>query len=91
MLNRNCNNCKYAVFIDFGYSNFTVEGTEFNCAKKLHPDAPFDRWYGREARLEFGVTCGGHEEGDPLEIDVDRENLDYLTDEEMIIFRATQE
>ena len=91
MSNRSCNNCKYAVFIDFGYSNYTVEGTEFNCAKKLHPDAPFDRWYGEDTRLEFGKACEGYEEGDPLEIDVDRESLDYLTDEQMIIFRATQE
>ena len=34
---RSCNQCKYAIMQDFGYSNYTVEGTTFYCFLKKHP------------------------------------------------------
>ena len=58
-MKQSCNNCRYAVLKDFGYSNYTVEGTEFSCAIQLHPDGSFDRWYGQDARLNWGSECAG--------------------------------
>lgn len=82
----NCEGCKFAVFQDTGWSNYTVEGTDFLCSKKLHPDAPFDRWYGEDKRLEFAQNCTGFEAGDPVRMDVDCEGMDDLTDEEKVIY-----
>jgi hypothetical protein len=31
---RSCNTCKYAIFKDEGYSNYTVENTAFHCFMK---------------------------------------------------------
>jgi hypothetical protein len=74
---KTCNECRFALFEDYGYSNWTVllskEGTKFICLKSLHPSDGFDRWYGIDKRLEYADTCAGYTEGDPAEIDVDRE------------------
>ena len=52
---RTCEGCKFGCLFDFGYSNYTVEGTEFFCAKSLHPDGHFDRFYGEDKRLEYAA------------------------------------
>lgn len=78
---RNCTECIYAVLVDCGYSNYTVEGTDFHCAKKLHPDAPFDVWYGEEEKLKLAETCSEFVEGRPVKMDVehsDERTLDPL-------------
>ena len=43
-----CAKCKFAVYQDQGYSNYTVMGTDFFCAKKLHPNDGFDVGYGKD-------------------------------------------
>jgi hypothetical protein len=70
---KTCNECRFALFEDYGYSNWTVEGTDFTCLKSLNPAGSFDRWYGHDKRLEYADTCPGYVEGDPAELDVDRE------------------
>mgnify|MGYP001591351197 FL=1 len=87
-MNRTCEDCKYCVLIDNGYSNYTVEGTDFNCYKELHPDGSFDRWYGKDKRLEYAQQCGGFEAGECIEMDVDRENEADLTAEQRAIWEA---
>ena len=82
---RSCNNCRFAVFEEYGYSNWTVEGTIFTCAKAAHPDDGFDRWYGRDKRLEYRAECKAHDAGEPLEIDCDRECFP-LSDEEQAVY-----
>ena len=72
-MKQTCDNCRYAVMQDVGYSNYTVEGTEFSCLKKLHPDGEFDRWYGEEPRLGFAAKCDGYRAGTCIELDVDGE------------------
>lgn len=74
---KSCNECAYAILDDFGYSNYTVEGTTFHCGLKLHPDDGFDRFYGEEVRLKFAEGCEGYKEGHGAEIDVDREGVKY--------------
>lgn len=56
---------------DYGYSNYTVEGTEFFCAIKKHPADGFDRWYGDDKRLAFAAGCDMFREGEPIGLDVD--------------------
>lgn len=84
--NRSCSGCKYAIYQDHGYSNYTVEGTDFYCGKKRHPEAPFDRWYGEDPRLQFAANCSDFEAGDPIEMDVEGYNYNSLTDEEKAIY-----
>lgn len=83
---RTCNDCKFAVFHDFGYSNWTVEGTNFHCAKKLHPDGDFDRFYGENPRLEFAHECNGFVEGEPINMDVESEGIADLTPDKLEIW-----
>lgn len=79
---RTCNDCRFAIFADYGYSNWTTEGTEFFCAKSAHPEDGFDRWFGEDKRLWFGAECPEFVLGDPVEMDVDREELASLTPEQ---------
>lgn len=76
----NCADCRFAIWQDQGYSNWTVEGTDFFCAKSLHPADGFDRWYGRDKRLDFAAECPGYEQGEGVHLDVDGE--DEPSDEE---------
>lgn len=79
---RNCSECRFAIFRDYGYSNWTVEGTQFMCAKRLHPDDSFDRFYNVNPKLEYAEKCDGFVEGIPVDMDVDEEKMDDLTSEE---------
>ena len=75
-----CTECRYHILRDEGYSNYTVEGTAFNCAMGLHPDAPFDQFYEKAKELNYAETCSTFTRGEGLRMDVDGEYLDYLTD-----------
>lgn len=79
---KKCTDCANCVLDDYGYSNYTVEGTYVFCAKKLHPENGFDRWYGEDKRLEFAESCSGFEAGEPVAIDCDREDVPGLTEDQ---------
>lgn len=81
-----CEDCKFCVLADYGYSNYTTEGTEFTCAKNLHPDGSFDRWYGKEPKLDYAQQCSGFEAGEAIRMDCDHEDLDSLTPEQKEIW-----
>lgn len=83
---RTCEGCKFGCLFDFGYSNYTVEGTEFFCAKSLHPDGHFDRFYGEDKRLKYAEKCEGFEIGQAIEMDVDHENESELTADQRAIY-----
>lgn len=85
---RSCRNCKFAIHADFGYSNYTVEGTTFHCGKKLHPDGEFDEFYGEDKRLKFAEQCQGFEAGEGIWMDVDNENEADLTPEQKELWQA---
>ena len=68
-----CNECRFAIFADYGYSNYTTDGTYFRCAKRLHPNGEFDRFYGEDKRLDFAQTCPGFEAGEGVQLDCDLE------------------
>lgn len=77
-----CNRCRYAVFQDYGYSNYTIEGVEFNCAIQLHPDGSFDRWYGVDTRLDYGSECSGYASGEPAHTDVEGDAILHMSDQQ---------
>lgn len=85
---RTCNECRFAIFKDYGYSNYTVEGTEFFCAIKAHPADGFDRWFGGDQRLWFAAECGSFSPGEAIGLDVEGEDYDDLTDEQKAIYEA---
>jgi hypothetical protein len=79
---RKCTECRFHILRDEGYSNYTVEGSSFNCAKGLNPAAPFDNFYSKAKELNFAENCGGFKSGLGLQLDVDGEVLDNLTEEQ---------
>lgn len=83
---KTCDDCKFAILEDFGYSNYTVEGTNFSCALALHPDKRFDHWYGEDARLEHAEKCVGFQEGTPINMDVEGDDYNTLTQEQKHIY-----
>lgn len=79
----NCDNCKYRILLDNGYSNWTVEGTDIDCAKSLNPHFPMDRYYGEIKECKFGDTCKDFEDGDCIahfdvdgEVQVEKDDID---------------
>lgn len=83
-----CKNCKFAVYQDEGYSNYTVEGTTFYCALGSHPQGSFDRWYRENDLLNY--ICDAHSVGEPIEMDVDRENVSGLTPDQLRIYKLIE-
>ncbi|MGZ8887947.1 MAG: hypothetical protein ACXW1D_00145 [Halobacteriota archaeon] len=83
---KNCSDCKYAVWQEYGYSNWTVEGTDFSCANKLHPEGSFDRFYNVNPKLEYAQQCPGFVEGEGICMDVEHEGVANLTPEQKIIW-----
>lgn len=79
---RSCSGCVNAFFEDYGYSNYTVEGTTFSCVLGKHPDGSFDRFYGNEPRLAFAAKCNGFVAGEPVELDCEGENYNEMSADE---------
>ena len=75
-----CSDCCYRITREEGYSNYTVEGTSFNCALGLHPQAPFDNFYGEAKEMNYAESCPSFKRGEGLEIDVEEEALNNLND-----------
>lgn len=86
---RTCDDCRFAVYLDYGYSSYTVEGTEFVCSEDKHPDGVFDRWYGEDKKLDHAEQCVTFTVGEPIQVDVDREEAPTENDgEEWDIYQA---
>lgn len=81
-MTKKCTECVYSMCQDFGYSNWTVEGSTFSCTKGLHPDGSFDRWYGTDKRLSFAENCTTFLRGDGIDLDVDLEGVPWKVSEE---------
>ena len=83
---RSCLNCEHGVIIENGYSNYTVEGSDFYCSLEKHPQDGFDLWYGEDARLRFASNCEKFSEGDNMNLDVERQDIDELNDAAKALF-----
>lgn len=75
-----CENCENCLLLDFGYSNWTVEGTTVICMEQAHPDLEFDRYYGTDERLKFAETCPKYVNGEPDSLDVDGMTWEELSE-----------
>lgn len=81
-----CDDCKFCVLEDYGYSNWTVEGTDANCLLHMNPWFPVDRGWETAEELDFANICPRFKEGEPMHIDVDHENghiIHYAHDSEV--------
>lgn len=66
--NGKCSKCKFLCAADFGYSNYTVEGTTYSCLKKQFEDSDdSDVLFANE-------SCQKFEKGEPWYLDVDGES-----------------
>jgi len=72
MEGNSCRECRFAIFQDYGYSNYTVEGTELHCAQHAVPD--FEVTFEDDKKLfEAATSCGKFEAGKALNLDVEGE------------------
>jgi hypothetical protein len=81
-----CDECKFCVLEDYGYSNWTVEGTNVSCVLNLNPKFPADHRWGHSPEAEFAKECSRYTKGDPVEVDVDQDLghfLNYVDDDEV--------
>jgi hypothetical protein len=62
-------------------------GTDFECAKKLHPAGIFDAFYDKAPEFKMVEDCSGFEQGDSIYMDVEGDNLADLTPEQLIIWK----
>ncbi|MDD4082373.1 MAG: hypothetical protein PHD05_03200 [Sphaerochaetaceae bacterium] len=84
---RRCTSCKYCIEEDYGYSNYTVEGTEINCLLGRNKSFPIDRHYRQELEIAFAEKCNNYIKGDPVTIDIEHfygEPWEYSDDPEII-------
>jgi hypothetical protein len=81
-----CSDCKYAIFEDVGYSNYTVEGSNFTCSKGNHPDGTFDRFYNAAKELSYAEKCNKFKIGEAIIIKVEKDNLDKLSQSQKAIY-----
>ena len=77
------------MFEDYGYSNYTVEGTNISCILNLNPDFPQDNWYGESPSHKYAEKCHryAYNNGRKIHFDVDREDgelRNYVSDEEVL-------
>ena len=73
---KKCTECKYCVEEEYGYSNYTVEGVTIDCLLGENPDLPEDSFWDEEPALLFADKCGRFVEGETVQIDVVRAELD---------------
>jgi|ERR1035437_27739 hypothetical protein len=68
---RSCSDCKFCVYQDYGYSNYTVEGTNIYCLAGKFDDVE-DSYDGNDL---FGqaTDCEFYNQGEPWKLDVDGE------------------
>lgn len=84
-----CFDCKYLVKCDYGYSDYTVEGTTGYCLKNLNPGLPKDCWYEENRdRVPWTLdNCPGFQKGDVIFLNVEFEYEkpeDYTKDPELL-------
>lgn len=93
MKNKSCAQCKFLYFHDGGYSNYTVEETNVECALGKNPNLPDLRPYDwdREGRKDNWPktnksACERYAKGSQVHLDVDGEDgpADSTDDEEVI-------
>lgn len=87
MTTATCNDCRYCLNIDYGYSIYTVEGTTSYCLLKLNPSMPSDRAWGLDPSHQFAAQCPRFSPGESVHVDVDhdRSDLENSSDDPEIV------
>lgn len=67
-----CENCERHYQQDYGYSNYTVEGTSYGCYANIWEE--IDDYYTFNILKYHANTCKFHKAGDFWQLDVDGEN-----------------
>ena len=81
-----CDECKFCILQDTGYSNWTVDGTDVSCFLDMNSSFPIDYWYGKTVELDFANICPRFKVGEPIQLDVDHDYghlLNYVDDPEI--------
>lgn len=90
---KRCNNCKFFMTQDTGYSNYTVMETTVDCIKKANQYFPCDESYSWEyepkkefKELQVAENCSHYKKGEGIHFDVDGEITieDYKNDTELV-------
>lgn len=82
-ITRRCTDCGWHMAIQYGYSNWTVEGSYIHCRRDLLPATGIDDWYGEDKQLGIIATaCPDFCPGAGGTVDVDREDIEDLTPEQ---------
>lgn len=85
---RACTTCLLCLREDYGYSNWTTEGTTLHCLAGLNPAVEGEEEPWREptpelaAALDVALTCPRYRQGAPATMDVDQEGIDYKAQRE---------
>jgi hypothetical protein len=80
---RACTTCLLCLRQDYGYSNYTTEGTSLSCLAGLNPaldgqDEPYREVTPElAAALDVALTCQRYREGTPAWLDCDTESIPY--------------
>jgi len=75
---KTCDDCRFCIKKDYGYSNYTVEGTDVNCLKNANPAMPFDQAWGENPQLSFAENCSSFEAGTAVGVDCDQDLGDLV-------------
>lgn len=82
-LERVCTTCSFCLKQDYGYSNWTTEGTTLHCLKGLNPalEGQEEPWREEDkklaAALDVAKACPGYQAGTPAQTDVDLEGIPW--------------
>lgn len=74
---KNCTKCRHGALKDYGYSNMTVEGTNFHCLKRENPGitqngVSYESWENHEeSPYNYAELCKEFLKGEPQEFAVE--------------------
>lgn len=74
---KNCTKCRHSALKDYGYSNFTVEGTNFHCLKQQNPGITrngisYESWENHEGSpFNYAESCREFRKGTSQEFAVE--------------------
>lgn len=92
MNDKSCLGCKFLYTQGIGYSSYTWEETEVNCAKNLNANLPDEEPYDWNKEVDnwpatMTSKCSLYAPGNKVDLDVDGDDgpADYTDDEEAII------
>ena len=80
---KTCIDCKFYIELEYGFSNYSWEGTEIDCIRNKNKDFPADRFYGLVNAINFAKECTFFNKGPNTIVDNDHDlgDLDNYNDD----------